>query len=105
MESNVHYQFYDEEREKKLRGIEGLDELAAAIADDNLTFEKIMKLEEKYPRAAAYRKAQGYSWAAHPKRSALGEKAMSRILDGEDHTAVIQEMEDAWAIWQLAQEG
>lgn len=112
MESNIHYQLPSEDLERKIQGIEGLPELMAAIIDEAQIeidtaryYERIKELEAKYPRAAAYLKAQDYRWSAYRKQSALGDRAMYRILEGEDHAVVIQEMEDAWATWQMAQEG
>lgn len=54
-------------------------------------------LEKQYPRAAAYLLAEGYRFSANYNKSAAGEKAMERIINGEDHETVISEMESEWS--------
>ena len=107
--------------------IEGLRELNAAYADvaryyyesdkmmndeynDGVHPPKPIKIDpeelaEKYPRAAAYVKADGWADADNYAKSGAGEKARKRILAGEDYEKVIEEMEAEWhaaateAVW------
>lgn len=53
-------------------------------------------LKAKYPRAAAYLKAEDWSCASHYVKSVAGDKARKRILAGEDYVKVIAEMEREW---------
>ncbi len=53
-------------------------------------------LKAKYPRAAAYLKAEVWSCASHYVKSAAGDKARKRILAGEDYVKVIADMEKEW---------
>ena len=55
------------------------------------------ELSAKYPVAAAYRKARAYSSAANYGKSMAGKKAMLKILDGTDYTAVLNDMETEWS--------
>lgn len=54
------------------------------------------EIEAKYPRAAAYAKARAYSSARNYAKSAAGEKAMEKIIAGEDYAVVIAEMDAEW---------
>lgn len=104
--------------------IEGLKEIRRAIAawdryrklrydfieGEDVRFPQrpevdIGALKEKYPRAAAYLKAEHWYNSPSFKKSALGKKAMDRILAGEDHTTVLDDMQRAWAAFRVAQEG
>jgi predicted RNase H-like HicB family nuclease len=89
--------------------IEGLREIKRAIALEEryqFAFEKMMEdpsndganppekpeisseeLKKKYPRAAAYLKADDEGW--------IGIDFAKRILDGEDHEVIMQEMKEA----------
>lgn len=116
MEAKYEYQVFDPERKKKVQGIEGLldlmgayvakgiEELSDLVASTDLT-TAIAELEQKYPRAAVYLKAQRWSWSAEQKQANLGKAAMDRILDGDDPAVVLEEMESAWAAFNVAQEG
>jgi hypothetical protein len=53
-------------------------------------------LKAKYPRAAAYLKAEDWSCATHYAKSVAGDKARRRILAGEDYVKVIEDMEKEW---------
>lgn len=101
---------------RKLNGIEGLQEIRNALSDLeswHREFEKSFEdvggmgvrqkpqydfdaLYAKYPRAAAYIRADNYSDASHYVKAAAGSKAKKRILDGDDPTTVIAEMETEW---------
>ncbi len=56
----------------------------------------IEELKAKYPRAAAYIRAENYRYASHYAKAAAGKRAMERITAGEDHDMVIAEMEAEW---------
>lgn len=102
---------------QKLKAIEGLDELENCIADWS-KYNRAMgryierdctgnapvkpphtvnELSEKYPRAAAYIKADQWSYSAHYYKAMCGDKAKTAILNGENHKEVIEDMEAAWA--------
>ena len=104
------------ERKAKIAAIEGLDELRKALAEwDEYYYKRekalesecgtfpvepkvnINDLKAKYPRAAAYLKAEAYSNASNYKKAAAGQKALERIINGEDHEVVIAEMEAEWS--------
>ena len=102
MEAKLEYQVFDEKRKQKFMSIrDGVFELMKATVEKEDTTE----LEQKYPRAAAYLKAQKWSWDKEPKKAALGKQAMDRILDGDDPAVVLEEMESSWAAFLVAQEG
>lgn len=106
-----------EERQMKIDAIEGLTELKKAIADwdkYHYQFNKCMEsecpsgfpqkpnvdiaeLKLKYPKASAYLKAENWSFASHYKKSSLGEKALERIINGENYEEVINNMEKSWS--------
>lgn len=50
----------------------------------------------KYPRAAAYLKANEYAKAANDAKAIAGKKARERIINGENYDNVIADMEDEW---------
>ena len=60
-------------------------------------------LTEQYPRAAAYLKAERWHESASFKKSALGKRAMDRIVAGEDHNVVLDDMKRAWDAFRVAQ--
>ena len=106
-----------EERQAKIDAIEGLKELRAARADIaswNEEFEKsfdnvgglgvrprpvydMKALEEKYPRASAYLKADSWSDASNFEKASAGKKALERIINGEDHALVLLDMQEEWS--------
>lgn len=107
-----------EEREAKINAIEGLKELQKAISaeeDYHREFNRRMENEAlssflparpavsskdiraKYPRAAAYIKAENWKWASNYAKSGAGEKALERIINGEDHEQVMADMESEWS--------
>jgi len=93
-----------DERQAKIDAIEGLAEILAAesrLIDWNLKFDKIMENGEsaaflsskpsynfeealkKYPRAAAYLKAEKLAKSKDEKLAEVGKKALDLILDGD----------------------
>ena len=56
-------------------------------------FEDMYK---KYPMARAYLKAEAYANASHTYKRMAGKKAVERILNDEDYTQVIKDMEAEW---------
>jgi hypothetical protein len=57
---------------------------------------KIEDVKAKYPRAAAYLMAQGYTYASNYAKAAAGRTALERIINGEDYETVIAEMKTEW---------
>lgn len=56
-------------------------------------------LYAKYPRAAAYLKADGMALAAHDVKAAAGRKARERIINGEDGSEALADAEAEWAAY------
>ncbi|MBQ2063443.1 MAG: hypothetical protein II456_02590 [Firmicutes bacterium] len=101
-------------RAAKVRSIEGLDIITAAIADMNgwrrefnASFDSedgggfgvrphpdhdIDALMQRYPRAAAYLKAKEYADKESLSLSEIGKRAVDRILDG-DYVNAISDMQ------------
>lgn len=115
-----------EERKAQVAAIEGLAEIRAAIKawanyhEAKMEFERgerdfedvpahkpgeVDALKKKYPRAAAYLEAEQWIYSASPVKVRLASRAMEKILAGEDHEAVIQEMIQGHNAFYLAQEG
>ena len=105
-----------EERKAKIKDIDGLEEIKNAIEeqirwreDFNRAMESedgcvgmrakpednIAELKQKYPRAAAYIKAESESLKSNYELAAIGKKALEAIINGEDHEKVMEEMEEA----------
>lgn len=105
-------------KENAIAGIEGLAELKKAINAEYAYYRefnrrmedealssfapappkvKAADLKAKYPRAAAYLKAENWTMAGHYAKGAAGQKAVSRILSGEDYIKVIADMEAEWS--------
>lgn len=93
----------------------GLDELRAAIAENERNYERQRKdiemgaprihtfkpidtdaIRAKYPVAAAYLKAEGYWMSNHYAKSVAGKKAMEIIAAGGDYKQAIVDMEAEW---------
>lgn len=103
------------EREAKIASIEGLSEVRDAIRAEHeyhVAFEKMIDdeyndgvfppkvpetdsgaLKARYPRAAAYLKAESWSCSENFVKSNAGSKAMERIINGDDYDAAIRDME------------
>lgn len=108
-------------REAKIDAIEGLKEIKSAIYDrqryrcefnammddefndgtraPKLPTADVDALLAKYPRAAAYIKAESYSYAAHDVKSMSGAKALEKIINGEDYAAALADMEAEWSAY------
>lgn len=102
------------EYQRKLDGIEGLTALNK-LADEWATYrarteyamdndrtppkmpETLADLAAKYPRAAAYRKASAWESASNYIKSGCGRRAVKRIVNGDDHDQVINDMEREWS--------
>ena len=56
-------------------------------------------LYAKYPRAAAYLKADGMALAEHDVKAAAGRKARERIINGEDGSEALADAEAEWAAY------
>ena len=103
-----------EERQAKIKAIEGLEEIREAISeqikwheDFNRAMESesgcmcmrakpednIEELKQKYPRAAAYLSAEHESLKSNLELAEIGQKALESIINGEDHEKVMEEME------------
>lgn len=99
----------------KIEAIEGLSEIRDAIVEHNRYWEKfnyavehgtgilpappktdVNDMMTKYPRAAAYLKANEYAKAANDAKAIAGKKARERIINGENYDKVIADMEDEW---------
>ena len=105
-----------QERKAKIDAIEGLKEIRDAIADLSRWHEEFEEsfndvgglgvrpkpdydidgMKKKYPREAAYLKAESYEYASHYHKSSLGKDAKEKIINGEDCAEAISEMEQKW---------
>lgn len=117
-ERNTKEDQMDAERKAKLElQFPGLTELRAAIEDEDRyqrEFQKMMEdgdndgvtppapmianvgeLQKKYPRAAAYLRAESYSYAAHDAKSEAGRKAMALL----ENSGSIEEAEQILKNW------
>lgn len=54
-------------------------------------------LRAQYPIAAAYLKAESWSFADHYAKSGAGRRAMERIISGEPYDVVLADMEREWS--------
>jgi hypothetical protein len=107
------------EEKAAIDGIEGLKELRAALNERERYSEQFAKmmddehndgvrpprpaagntddLRARYPRAAAYILAEAWGGAAHDVKASAGNKAVKRILAGDDYAEAIAEMKATWA--------
>ena len=106
-----------EEREAKINAIEGLKELQKARnAEEDYHHEFNRRMENEslssflparpavsskeiaaqYPRAAAYIKAENWKYANNYAKVAAGQKALERIINGENHEQALADMEAEW---------
>ena len=106
----------EEERQKKIDGIEGLKTLQSALNDMenwrdefHKSFEDvgglgvhpkpqydIEELKRRYPRAAAYLLLESWMYSDHDVKSNAGRNAREKIINGEDYNAAIQAMKAEW---------
>lgn len=63
---------------------------------------QISTVNETYPIAAAYLKAESFENASNYAKSSAGKKAKERIADGEDYTTVLADMEAEWTEYTMA---
>ena len=54
------------------------------------------ELKKKYPRAAAYMKAESWQLASHYAKATAGTHGLERIIEGEDYEQVLCDMEAEW---------
>lgn len=99
-------------RQEKIKSIEGLEEIQDAIekqviwrrkfnqamdSEDGILPTKpednIAELKQKYPRAAAYLKAESESLKRNHELSEIGKDALERIINGEDYIKVLSDMD------------
>ena len=104
------------ERTAKINAIEGLKEINAAIEEHerfhykfNAAMAKgdgrmpaypntdIKAMKAKYPRAAAYLKAEDFALSDHYTKSTIGKKALDRIINGENYEQVLADMGKEWS--------
>ncbi|MDE5695799.1 MAG: hypothetical protein K2I96_00045 [Lachnospiraceae bacterium] len=102
-----------EERQSKIRAIDGLEEIQNAIEEQikwRRAFETAMsrgdgilpskpednisELKQKYPRAAAYLTAESESLKSNSELSAIGRRALEAIISGDPHEEVLRKMEE-----------
>lgn len=106
-------------KQAKIDAIEGLKEIHDALeaqADYYRAFDRMMEdenndgvcppkrptgniaeLKAKYPRAAAYIAAEKYSNASNYAKAIAGDKALEKIINGEDYVAALAAMEKEWS--------
>ena len=104
-------------RAEAIDGIEGLKEIRAAIDDLeawNREFERsfddvgglgvrpkpkydLDDMCQRYPRAAAYLKAESWEYSGHYVKAGCGKTAKEKIINGEDYGQAIAEMEKEWS--------
>lgn len=105
-----------QERKAKIEAIDGIKEIenlenewrnynsafarmmntGSSVMGVSCPITKVKDLLTKYPRAAAYRMAQNYSNASNYAKSAAGDEALEKIINGENHETAITEMENQW---------
>lgn len=107
-------------RQAKIAAIEGLKAIENAIAAEEAyaeAFDRMMddeyndgvnppsrpkesskELKAKYPRAAAYIKAENWSFASNYAKAGAGSKAKERIINGEDYNTVLADMDAEWSV-------
>ncbi len=105
-----------QERRRRIESIQGLVELESTIAawvtynnamsryierdctgqapvKPSKTIEEVKK---EYPRAAAYIRADQWSYSSHYYKSSCGNRAKEAILNGDNYEDAIADMETAW---------
>lgn len=82
---------WDKWHDDTVRAIDNGDGIRPAEPNVN-----IEELKEQYPQAAALLKAESYSRSTNYAKASAGSKARERIIDGEEYTQVIAEMEQEW---------
>ena len=108
----------EEQRKANIEAIEGLRELQQAINDElNYRYEwnrrmedealssispkkpivSVAELKKRFPRAAAYVKAENWTQSNNSGKRQAGKKALERIIAGENHEQVLADMEAEWS--------
>jgi len=64
-----------------------------ALKQAEATMQDVVK---QYPAAAAWGRAQGWTYASNDCKVTAGKRAVARIEAGEDYKIVIEEMEAEW---------
>lgn len=54
--------------------------------------DNINELKQKYPRATAYLIAESEAYKDNYELSAIGKRALERIINGENHEMVLDDM-------------
>lgn len=109
----------EEERKAKIEAIDGLKEIKSAMDELDAwqaKFERsfygpgavggmgvgpkpahdIDAMKAAHPRAAAYIMAKDWSFADHDVKASAGKKALEKIINGDDYSAAIDEMQREW---------
>lgn len=82
----------DQQRRIFNRSVEG----GSGIIRGNPNSTTASGLAKKYPRAAAYLKAESYFNSSNYMKSSFGKEAMNKIANGKSASAAIKEMEKKW---------
>lgn len=108
-----------DEREAKIEAIDGLREIQSAMDELDAWHAKFEKsfygpgavgglgvgprpkhdidaMKAAHPRAAAYLMAKDWSFADHDVKASAGKKALEKIINGDDYSAAIDEMQRKW---------
>lgn len=107
------------QRRAKIEAIEGLSELHEALRKKAEFYQNLNRMMDdenndgvfpprkpevspeeiakKYPRAAAYVRAEDWSNAAHCAKASIGEKALDAIINGADYESAVKAMETEWS--------
>lgn len=105
-----------DERRQRIEAIEGLVQLQTAITDWNeynnamsryierdctgkapsKPKKTVDELSREYPKAAAYIKADRWSYSRHYYKSTCGQRAKEEILNGRNYEEAIEDMISSW---------
>jgi len=108
-------------RQSKINSIAGLSKLQSVIAEHDEYQSKFNRAMETgssrmparpafsveevsamYPVAASFVLAEAYSFASNYGKNSAGKKALERIINGENHETVINDMENEWSAYASA---
>jgi len=81
---------YEYERQKRWES----ESLSSIIPQKPIV--SVAELKTRFPRAAAYVKAENWTLSNNSGKRQAGKKALERIINGENHDQVIAEMEAEW---------
>lgn len=106
----------EDQRKANIAAIEGLEEIKRVSnewedyrREANRRFEAedyrplakpkvtVEELKARYPRAAAYLKAENWSYSSNIGKRRAGKKALERIIAGENYEQVLADMEAEWS--------